>query len=95
MIEDKPYSAGTIAAIILGIGSILIFIFSVVLIIRDEGQASAGPMAVTDGCCFGGIGLIASCALFSFALLVQATSNSFTNNQNYVQMIPPELRNKD
>ncbi|MDG1525511.1 MAG: hypothetical protein P8Q90_05530 [Candidatus Thalassarchaeaceae archaeon] len=96
MTEDKPYRVATIIAIILAIGSILVFIYSIILIVKDEGQPSAGPMAVTDGCCFGGIGLIASCALLSFSVLVQiVASNSFPNKQNHVQMIPPELRNKD
>ena len=93
MAEDKPYGVATIIAIILAVGSILIFIYSIILIVKDEGQPSAGPMAVTDGGCFGGIGVIASCALLSFSVLVQiVASNSFPNKQNNVQMIHPELQ---
>jgi len=91
MVEDNSYRVATIIAIILAIGSILVFIYSIILIVKDEGQVSSGPMAVTDGCCFGGIGLIGSCALISFSLLIQVVASySYSNKQNYVQMIPPE-----
>ena len=91
--EDQPHEEAANITKIIGIGSILVFIISIVLIFGYDGQTSAGPMAVTDGCCFGGIGLIASCALLSFSVLVQiVASNSFPNKQNHVQMIPPELQ---
>ncbi|MBT6644998.1 MAG: hypothetical protein HOB52_04275 [Euryarchaeota archaeon] len=94
--EDQPHEEAANITKIIGIGSILVFIISIVLIFGYDGQTSAGPMAVTDGCSIGGIGLVASCALFSIALLLDwMASNSLPNKQNRVQMIPPEITDKD
>ena len=88
MTGDQPHKGATKIPDIIGMVSILVFIISIVLIFGYEGQTSSGSMAVTDGCCFGGIGIVASCALLSIALLLDGMASNSFHKQNQVQMIP-------
>jgi len=91
MPTNTKFKASTISAVILALISGIILIASIVVAISfgDE-NPTAGPMAITDGCCYGGLGLILSCFIFSIAWLVQVGGLFFLNNQNEVEMIPPK-----
>ena len=90
MPTNTKFKASTISAVILALISGIILIASIVAISSNDETPSAGPMAMTDGCCYGGLGLILSCFIFSIAWLVQVGGLFFLNNQNEVEMIPPK-----
>ena len=81
----------TITAIILALISGIILIASIVEISTNNDNPTAGPIAMTDGCCYGGLGFLLSCCIFSIAWLVQVGGlYFFLDNQNEVEMIPPK-----
>tara|TARA_B100001250_G_scaffold358375_1_gene334651 strand:+ start:776 stop:1057 length:282 start_codon:yes stop_codon:yes gene_type:complete len=90
MPTNTKFKASTISAVILALISGIILIASIVAISSNDETPSAGPIAITDGCCYGGLGLILSCFIFSIAVLVQIGGLFFLNNQNEVEMIPPK-----
>ena len=79
----------TITAIILALISGTILIASIVEISTNNDNPTSGAM--TDGCCYGGLGLILSCFIFSIAGLVQIGGlYFFLDNLNEVEMVPPK-----
>ena len=81
----------TITAIILALISGIILIASIVEISTNNDNPTSGPIAMTDGCCYGGLGFLLSCCIFSIAWLVQVGGlYFFLDNQNEVEMIPPK-----
>ena len=91
MPTNTKFKASTISAVILALISGIILIASIVALSSSNDETpSAGPMAITDGCCYGGLGLILSCFIFSIAALIQIGGLFFLNNQNEVEMIPPK-----
>ena len=91
MPTNTKAKVSTITAIILALISGIILIASVVEISTNSDNPTSGPLAMTDGCCYGGLGLILSCFVFSIAGLVQIGGlYFFLDNQNEVEMIPPK-----
>ena len=91
MPTNTKAKASTITAIILALISGIILIASIVEISTNNDNPTAGPIAMTDGCCYGGLGFLLSCCIFSIAWLVQVGGlYFFLDNQNEVEMIPPK-----
>ena len=91
MPTNTKAKVSTITAIILALISGIILIASIVTISTNNDYPTSGPMAMTDGCCYGGLGLILSCFLFLIAGLVQIGGvYFFLDNQNEVEMMPPK-----
>ena len=89
----KPISGFTISAVILALISGIILIASIVVGISLGGEnPTAGPMAITDGCCYGGLGLILSCFIFGIAWLVQVGGLYLGLKRERVEMIPPKQK---
>ena len=91
MPTNTKFKTSTISAVILALISGIILIASIVAISTNNDNPTSGPMAMTDGCCYGGLGLILSCFIFSIAGLVQIGGlYFFLDNQNEVEMVPPK-----
>ena len=91
MPTNTKAKVSTITAIILALISGIILIASIVEISTNNDNPTAGPIAMTDGCCYGGLGFLLSCCIFSIAWLVQVGGlYFFLDNQNEVEMIPPK-----
>jgi|TARA_B100002052_G_scaffold7366_1_gene6339 hypothetical protein len=91
MPTNTKAKASTITAIILALISGIILIASIVEISTNNDNPTSGPIAMTDGCCYGGLGFLLSCCIFSIAWLVQVGGlYFFLDNQNEVEMIPPK-----
>ena len=91
MPTNTKAKVSTITAIILALISGIILIASIVAISTNNDNPTSGPMAMTDGCCYGGLGFLLSCCIFSIAWLVQVGGlYFFLDNQNEVEMIPPK-----
>ena len=81
----------TITAIILALISGIILIASIVEISTNNDNPTSGPVAMTEGWCYGRLGLILSCFVVSIAGLDQiGRLYFFLDNQNEVEMIPPK-----
>ena len=90
MPTNTKAKVSTITAIILALISGIILIASIVEISTNNDNPTSGPIAMTDGCCYGGLGFLLSCCIFSIAWLVQVGGlYFFLDNQNEVEMIPP------
>ena len=91
MPTNTKLTVSTISAIILVLISGIILIASVVAISSNDENPTSGPMAVTDGACYGGLGFLLSCCIFSIAWLVQVGGLFFfLDDENEVEMIPPK-----
>ena len=91
MPTNTKAKVSTITAIILALISGIILIASIVEISTNNDNPTSGPIAMTDGCCYGGLGFLLSCCIFSIAWLVQVGGlYFFLDNQNEVKMIPPK-----
>ena len=91
MPTNTKAKASTITAIILALISGIILIASIVEISTNNDNPTSGPIAMTDGCCYGGLGFLLSCCIFSIAWLVQVGGlYFFLDTQNEVEMIPPK-----
>ena len=91
MPTNTKAKVSTITAIILALISGIILIASIVEISTNNDNPTSGPIAMTDGCCYGGLGFLLSCCIFSIAWLVQVGGlYFFFDNQNEVEMIPPK-----
>ena len=91
MPTNTKAKVSTITAIILALISGIILIASIVAISTNNDNPTSGPMAMTDGCCYGGLGFLLSCCIFSIAWLVQVGGlYFFLDNQNEVEMVPPK-----
>ena len=91
MPTNTKAKASTITAIILALISGIILIASIVEISTNNDNPTSGPIAMTDGCCYGGLGFLLSCCIFSIAWLVQVGGlYFFLDNQNEVEMMPPK-----
>ena len=91
MPTNTKAKVSTITAIILALISGIILIASIVEISTNNDNPTSGPIAMTDGCCYGGLGFLLSCCIFSIAWLVQVGGlYFFLNNQNEVEMMPPK-----
>ena len=91
MPTNTKAKVSTISAIILALISGIILIASIVAISTNNDNPTSGPIAMTDGCCYGGLGFLLSCCIFSIAWLVQVGGlYFFLDNQNEVEMIPPK-----
>ena len=91
MPTNTKAKVSTITATILALISRIILIASIVEISTNNDNPTAGPIAMTDGCCYGGLGFLLSCCIFSIAWLVQVGGlYFFLDNQNEVEMIPPK-----
>ena len=91
MPTNTKAKVSTITAIILALTSGIILIASIVEISTNNDNPTSGPIAMTDGCCYGGLGFVLSCCIFSIAWLVQVGGlYFFLDNQNEVEMIPPK-----
>ena len=91
MPTNTKAKVSTITAIILALISGIILIASIVEISTNNDNPTAGPIAMTDGCCYGGLGFLLSCCIFSIAWLVQVGGlYFFLDNQNEVEMMPPK-----
>ena len=91
MPTNTKAKVSTITAIILALTSGIILIASIVEISTNNDNPTSGPIAMTDGCCYGGLGFLLSCCIFSIAWLVQVGGlYFFLDNQNEVEMIPPK-----
>ena len=91
MPTNTKAKVSTITAIILALISGIILIASIVAISTNNDNPTSGPIAMTDGCCYGGLGFLLSCCIFSIAWLVQVGGlYFFLDNQNEVKMIPPK-----
>ncbi len=89
MPTNTKAKVSTITAIILALISGIILIASIVEISTNNDNPTSGPIAMTDGCCYGGLGFLLSCCIFSIAWLVQVGGlYFFLDNQNEVEMIP-------
>ncbi len=91
MPTNTKAKVSTITAIFLALISGIILIASIVEISTNNDNPTSGPIAMTDGCCYGGLGFLLSCCIFSIAWLVQVGGlYFFLDNQNEVEMIPPK-----
>ena len=91
MPTNTKAKVSTITAIILALISGIILIASIVAISTNNDNPTSGPIAMTDGCCYGGLGFLLSCCIFSIAWLVQVGGlYFFLDTQNEVEMIPPK-----
>ena len=91
MPTNTKAKVSTITAIFLALISGIILIASIVEISTNNDNPTSGPIAMTDGCCYGGLGFLLSCCIFSIAWLVQVGGlYFFLDNQNEVKMIPPK-----
>ena len=91
MPTNTKAKVSTITAILLALISGIILIASIVEISTNNDNPTSGPIAMTDGCCYGGLGFLLSCCIFSIAWLVQVGGlYFFLDNQNEVEMIPPK-----
>ena len=89
MPTNTKAKVSTITAIILALISGIILIASIVEISNNNDNPTSGPIAMTDGCCYGGLGFLLSCCIFLIAWLVQVGGlYFFLDNQNEVEMIP-------
>ena len=92
MPTNTKAKVSTITAIILALISGIILIASIVEISTNNDNPTSGPIAMTDGCCYGGLGFLLSCCIFSIAWLVQVGGlYFFLDNQNEVEMMPPKI----
>jgi drug/metabolite transporter (DMT)-like permease len=92
--SDVPKTSGQMQVIgevppqkqryVFGILTILVFVIGVLLIVWDGGSTSSGPMAVSDGCCFGSLFMLCSLAMVPF-VLIEITRNNKHPVVMYVQ----------
>ena len=61
---------------IFSILTIIMFAIGVLLIIWDGGTPTAGPMAVTDGCCFGSLFILCSFFIVPIAIIESTRNNN-------------------
>ena len=76
MPTNTKAKVSTITAIILALISGIILIASIVAISTNNDNPTSGPMAMTDGCCYGGLGLILSCFIFWICFIYYINSAS-------------------
>lgn len=60
---------------IFGIVAIVLFAVGILLIFWDGGSSTSGPMAVSDGCCFGSLFMLCSLGLVPLALIETSKKN--------------------
>jgi len=82
--SDVPKSSGQMQVIgevppkkqrhLFSILTTVVFLIGVLLIVWGVGSTSSGPMAVSDGCCFGSLFMLCSLVMFPLAVN-EATRN--------------------
>ena len=79
--------------LVLSLATLGLFIRGVMLIALDEGQATAGPVAMSDGFCFGSLWIISSCFIGVFAFASQAAVEYYTQDDDFpVLIVKPDSK---
>ena len=60
---------------IFGIVAIAFFVIGMLLIFWGGGSSTSGPMAVSDGCCFGSLFMLCSVGMVPLALIETSKKN--------------------
>ena len=60
---------------IFGIVAIAFFVIGMLLIFWGGGSSTSGPMAVSDGCCFGSLFMLCSVGMVPLALIETSRKN--------------------
>jgi len=94
MTQNVPLRAFTIVSIVLVILSPIALIHGILMIVNDDSATStSGPIALSDGCCFGSLWIIGSCLLLGLAWLVGAAGFAFfPESDTQVEMISSDGR---
>ena len=60
---------------IFGIVAIAFFVIGILLVFWSGGSSTSGPMAVSDGCCFGSLFMLCSVGMVPLALIETSRKN--------------------